>query len=84
MQANRCRQCDAILELSRVVRPQTRYCLRCKKERKNKQTQESRPYSDRAEYMCEKQKEFRHRNPHYNNQYVQAYRDRMKDVSYCP
>lgn len=50
LQGNRCEVCTRVVEGTRAARPQTKYCAKCAKLRKKKQTRESRPASDRPEY----------------------------------
>ena len=66
------------IEPERALDPRVKYCLRCRKVVKKKQTKESRPYEDRKEYLGERHAEFRKRNPGYSTKYVRAHRERLK------
>jgi hypothetical protein len=78
LDGNLCELCTNIVTGSKARHKQTKYCNRCAKLKKRRNTIESCPSEDRREYMKEYMREYRRKHPGLSTRYVQKLRVKRK------
>jgi hypothetical protein len=78
LQGNRCRLCTDVITSPKAQHKQTRYCDRCAKIQKRRNTLDPYTPEERREKHREYMREYRRKNPGLSTPYVQKHRNKTK------
>jgi hypothetical protein len=78
LRGNRCRLCTEVITSPKAQHKQTRYCDRCAKIKKRRNTLDPWTVEERKEYMKQYMREYRRMHPGQSTPYVQKSRNKTK------
>jgi hypothetical protein len=78
LKGNRCRLCTEVITSPKAQHKQTRYCDRCAKIKKRRNTLDPWTSEERREYMKQYMREYRRKRPGLSTPYVQKLRNKRK------